>query len=105
MKGWERQEQRLAKAIGGTRNAGSGAFDRKGDVRSSDLHVEAKWTGNKQITVKSSVLEENFREAVIEGRTPVIAIELNGRNYVILEEADFLEQHEYAQAFREERGL
>ena len=90
-KPWQDQEKRIAKAVGGKVNAGSGAFDRKGDVRSPTYHIEAKWTAKKQVTIKASVLEENIREALIEGRLPVLALELNGRNYVVLDENDFLE--------------
>jgi Holliday junction resolvase len=93
--GWEKQEQRLAKTMDGRRRAGSGAFwSAKGDVRSARYLVEAKWTGAKQITVKSQVLEKIVTEAVIEGRIPVLALELNARNYVVLTEDDFLEMRD-----------
>lgn len=95
MSGWENQEKRLAKAIGGSRRAASGAFwSGKGDIRAPGYLIEAKWTGAKQITVKSQVLEKIVTEAVIEGRTPVLAIELNRKNYVILVEDDFLEMRD-----------
>jgi hypothetical protein len=44
----QKHEKRLAKAVGGTRNAASGAlWSRKGDVRSNDLLIEHKYTGKK----------------------------------------------------------
>ena len=92
--GWQKQEDRLAKMLGGSVSAGSGAFDRKGDVRAPDLLIEAKWTGKKQFTIQAAVLEKICGEAIIEGRVPVLAISLNGRNYMLLEEADFFEIHE-----------
>lgn len=88
----KKHEDRLAKAIGGSRNAASGAFwSRKGDVRSSDLLVEHKWTGKKSVTVQAAVLEKIVKEAILDGRMPVLGFSLNNENYVMLDENDFLE--------------
>lgn len=89
-------EERLARLVGGSRNAGSGAFwSRKGDVRSDDLLIEHKWTGKKSFTMKSSVLEKIVEEAILDGRTPVLGFSLNNENYIVLTEDDFLEMREY----------
>jgi hypothetical protein len=91
-----KHEDRLAKKIGGKRNAGSGAFwSRKGDVRSDDLLVEHKWTGKASVSVKAAVLEKIVTEAILDGRTPVLGLYLNGENYVVLTEDDFLELRQY----------
>lgn len=88
----KKHEDRLAKAIGGQRNAGSGAFwSRKGDVRSKDLLIEHKWTGKATVTIKAAVLEKIVREAILDSRTPVFGFCLNEENYVMLLEDDFLE--------------
>ena len=88
----QKHEKRLAKKIGGSRNAASGAiWTRKGDVRSDDLLIEHKWTGKKQTTIKSEVLKKIVREAILDGRMPVLGIHLDGENYVVLLEDDFLE--------------
>ena len=88
----KQHEDRLAKLIGGSRNAGSGAFwSRKGDVRSKDLLIEHKWTGKKSFTLKSDTLEKIVTEAILDGRTPVLGFSLNNENYVVLTEDDFLE--------------
>lgn len=90
-----KQEDRLAKTLGGSRNAGSGSFwVRKGDVRTDDLLIEAKFTGKKQFTLKAEVLETAMTEALMAGRTGVLGISLNGKDYVCLEESDFLEMYE-----------
>lgn len=95
-----KHEDRLAKAIGGRRNAASGAFwSRKGDVRSAELLIEHKWTGKKQVTVKADVLEKITKEAILDGRMPVLGFHLNGKNYVLLDEDDFLEQHQRLQEY------
>jgi hypothetical protein len=88
----KKHEDRLAKKIGGQRSAGSGAFwSRKGDVRSTDLLIEHKWTGKASFTVKAAVLEKIVKEAILDGRTPVLGFSLNNENYVMLTEDDFLE--------------
>lgn len=65
-------------------------------MRAPGILVEAKWTGKKQITVKSDVLEKIVREAVIDSRMPVLCIELNGRMYALTEWDDLLDLHERA---------
>lgn len=91
----QKHEKRIAKRIGGKRNAASGAYwSRKGDVRSDDLLIEHKYTGKKQTTIKSEVLKKIMREAILDGRTPVLGIHLDGEDYVILTEHDFIEMRE-----------
>lgn len=90
-----KHENRLAKKVGGSRTAASGAFwSRKGDVRSVDLLIEHKFTGKKQTTLKSDVLRKITREAILDGRMPVLGVHLDGEDYVVLLENDFLEMRE-----------
>ena len=94
----QKHEKRLAKKIGGKTMAASGAFwSHKGDVRSSDLLIEHKFTGKKQTTLKSDVLRKITREAILDGRMPVLGVHLDGEDYVILLEDDFLEMREKLQ--------
>ncbi len=87
-----KHEKRLAKKVGGGRNAGSGAFwQRKGDVRSKDLLIVHKWTGKQSFTMKADVLEKIITEAILDSRTPVLGFSLNKENYVVLLEDDFLQ--------------
>jgi len=95
----QKHEKRLAKAVGGSVNAASGAFwSRKGDVRSDDLLIEHKWTGKKSFSLKAEVLEKIVMEAIIDSRMPVLGISLNSKNYVLLTEDDFLEMRENLQS-------
>lgn len=88
----KKHEDRLAKKVGGQRSAGSGAFwSRKGDVRSTDLLIEHKWTGKASFTVKATVLEKIVEEAILDSRMPILGFSLNNENYVMLTEDDFLE--------------
>lgn len=87
----QKHERRLASVFDGKVNAASGAFwFRKGDVRSDEYLIEHKWTGKTQFTIKSSHLEKIYREAILDNRVPVFGFHLNGKNWVILDEDDFL---------------
>ena len=88
----QKHEKRLAKVVGGQPTAASGAFwSRKGDVRNADLLIEHKWTGKKSKTIQAAELQKITTEAIMDGRTPVFGIHLDGEDYVILLETDFIE--------------
>lgn len=87
-----KHEDRLSKVIGGSRTAASGAFwSRKGDVRSENLLIEHKWTGKKSKTIQAAELQKITTEAIMDGRTPVFGLHLDGENYVVLLETDLME--------------
>lgn len=88
----QKHEKRIAKDIGGSTTAASGAFwSRKGDVRNNELLVEHKWTGKKSKTIQSAELKKITNEAIMDGRTPIFGIHLDGEDYVILLETDLFE--------------
>ena len=88
----QKHEKRIAKTIGGSTTAASGAFwSRKGDVRNNELLVEHKWTGKKSKTIQSAELKKITNEAIMDGRTPIFGIHLDGEDYVILLETDLFE--------------
>ena len=93
----QRQEKSIAKAIGGRTVPASGAFwSRKGDVRSADLLVEAKTTDAASFAIKRTVWDKIRKEALLDGRIPVLAVQIQGRNLVVLDEEDFLALRGYA---------
>jgi len=86
----QKQEKRLASKYDGQVSAASGAFwSRKGDVRSDRFLIEAKYTAAKSISIRLDVLEKIEREAIKDSRTPVLALSVGGRNYIVLAEDDF----------------
>lgn len=88
----QKHEKRLAKELGGQVNAASGAmWNRKGDVRTGKVLLEHKYTGKKSFTLKASELEKIVMEAILDNRMPVFAIHLNGEDYVLHCESDWLE--------------
>lgn len=87
-----KHENRLAKELGGSRTAASGAFwSRKGDVRNDVVLIEHKWTGKKSKTIQAAELKKITNEAIMDGRTPVFGLHLDGENYVVLLETDLME--------------
>lgn len=98
-----KHEDRLAKKIGGSRNAASGAFwSRKGDVRNNLYLFEHKWTGKKSFSIQSSVLKKIETEAILDSREPALAFHLDGQDYVIIQETHFHELTRSAYGIKEE---
>lgn len=88
---WDRQEKDFAKKVGGRVNPGSGSgWRQRQDVRTPDYLWEMKYTGKKQVTIKSGDLEQLRKHALMEDRTPAMHLQVGGRNYVLLSEDDFL---------------
>lgn len=94
-----KQEKRGAKVYGGTLNAGSGNGARKNDVRSDDLSIEFKTTAAKSYSLKLAELLLASRQALIEGRDALFAIDFAAgkltHRYVVQTEHQYLAmQHE-----------
>lgn len=90
----DKQEARVADLFGGRVNPGSGSnWKRRQDVRVDEperLLIEAKRTGKTQVTVKADDWKQLRHHAALEDRTPLMAIELDGVNYIMMREVDFL---------------
>jgi hypothetical protein len=90
----QKQESALAQALGGRVTPASGAFwSHKGDIKTDALLVEAKCTVKRSITLQLSVWEKIRREAILTGRIPVLALQIQDRNLIVLDEEDFLAYH------------
>jgi hypothetical protein len=90
MKAWEKQERRLAEKSGGTTTAASGAFwTRKGDVRSADLLIETKQTERQSWSITRKIWDKIRREALLDGRMPVLAVQIQNTRLVVIDEEDF----------------
>lgn len=89
------QEKRTATSYKGSRNAMSGAgWVRKADVRTEDFMIENKLKMNpeaKSYSLKAVDLRDLVKRARLEGRIPLMQIDLAGHRYVVLTEDDFLE--------------
>lgn len=98
-----KQEQRGARALGGTVTPGSGNGTVKNDVRSRadgreyPVSCEYKTTSAAQYQLKLGDLVLAARNAIADGRMPLFGIEYtharggSSWRYVVLEESDYLE--------------
>lgn len=90
LRGSRDQEKRLAASFGGRRTPGSGnQWDRKNDVRTPDLSIEAKTTTKGQYILKAKELEMGEKNALLDGRDFLFVVEMNGRNWVIMPIEDY----------------
>lgn len=85
-----KQEKKLAKDLNLklTPNSGSTAF-RKGDMYTNQFLIESKSTDHESISLKKSWLEKIEEEAILEGKTPLLILEIKGRRYFVLRERDY----------------
>lgn len=84
------QENRRARRSGGTRNAGSGSgWLRKNDVRTATFSFENKITKYRSFTLKLDDLIKAEKIALLDGRTMVFEINMDGRTYMVMTEADW----------------
>jgi len=90
-----KQEKRTAESYRGSRNAMSGAgWVRKADVRTEDFMIENKLKMDpeaKSYSLKALDMRDLTKRALLEGRIPLMQIDLAGHRYVVLREDDFLE--------------
>lgn len=76
-----RQEDRVAKGLGGRRQPASGALpipSLKGDIQEDSFLIEAKRTNAKSLSVKAEWLMKIEAEAEAVGKLPALSIEIGG---------------------------
>lgn len=77
--------------MGGSRNAGSGnLWSRKNDVRNDYYSIELKETKAASYRLTLDDLIKAEQNALADRRTMIFGISIQGRNYMILTESDFL---------------
>ena len=92
----KKQEEKIAKDIGGRTTPASGAlWFAKADVRNDKYLIEAKFTDNNRYPLKYTTWDKIRREAINDGlRIPVMQIDIQGSQYALLrvEDLDALAQ-------------
>ncbi|WP_409238320.1 hypothetical protein [Streptomyces sp. PA5.6] len=84
------QESKLASHYGGIVNSGSGnGWLHKNDVRSERFSFEAKTTEKKSYSLRIDDLLKAEENALISGREMVFAVELGGRNWMVVSQETF----------------
>ena len=92
-KQWQEKERKDAKLLGNKPTPRSGGlWFAKGDSKGEKFLVENKTTANESFSITSKVWEKISREAIIEGRLPVLSIEFGGKKHeiIVLDKNDFL---------------
>lgn len=85
------QEKRLAQKIGGVTTAGSGnGWAVKNDVRNNKWSIECKTTTSSRFSVTHDALVNAEKNAILDMRNMAFVIEMRGRNWVVISEANFL---------------
>jgi hypothetical protein len=86
----QRQEKGLAAKYDGKVSPGSGnGWIHKNDVRNDTFSFEAKTTEKRQYTLKLDDLKLAEQHALLSGREMVFAIEMGGRNWMVLSQETF----------------
>ena len=82
----KKQEEKIAKDIGGRTTPGSGAlWFSKADVRNDKYLIEAKFTDSNSYQLKYTTWDKIKREAINDGlRVPVMQIDIQGSQYALL---------------------
>ena len=86
----KKQEEKIAKDIGGRTTPGSGAlWFAKADVRNDKYLIEAKFTDSNKYQLKYTTWDKIKREAINDGlRIPVMQIDIQGSQYALLRVED-----------------
>lgn len=93
-KRWEDKEKSDAKALNAKRTPRSGGlWFAKGDSKSERFLIENKTTAKENFTIQGKVWEKIAREAIMEGRVPLLSVEFGDKKIelVIIEKNDFIE--------------
>jgi Holliday junction resolvase len=88
-----KQERDIARKLGAKQHAGSGSGRDRLDMHTDGQLVECKTVleGNKQITLKADDLKLLSYHSALQDRDPVMHIRLDGKNWVLIPEANYLD--------------
>ena len=90
MKKWQQQEKNLASDFSGKRVKGSGnKWYSPGDIKSPDFLIEAKQTDKPSYSLNRKKLIKLFEEALFSYRTPLMAINIQGDDFILMWKQDF----------------
>lgn len=93
----KQHEERIAQALGGRRQPGSGnKLGRQGDVDHPDLYVEAKSTTKESLRLRAEWLVTAAGRAFMHRKKPVVALSFEAlpesrRDWVVIPLSHFIE--------------
>ena len=87
------QEKSAARALGARQHKGSGSGNKRLDMHTEGELIECKTVlrGNKSITLKSTDLRLLSHQAALQDLNPVMHVRLDGRDWVLIPEGDYVE--------------
>lgn len=89
---WYQWEEQVAKDLNTHPVVSSGNTDfQKGDVVDSHWFIDCKYTDKESYSVKNSLREKYEKKAQEEGRDFIMALNLNGKRYAVIDYDTFLE--------------
>ena len=87
---WKKQEKRLARKLNGRLQPGSGSGKyNKGDVKTAKWLCECKRTDKASYTLTEKVILKIENEAIMEGKEPLLEIEIGDRRVYVMTENTF----------------
>jgi hypothetical protein len=89
----QKQEKRVAKRMGARQHGGSGSGQWwRNDMHTDRFWVECKRTDNERyIRIDLKEVKALVKRAAEKGKTAVLALEIHGCEYVLLQDSDFQE--------------
>lgn len=93
---WYRWESKVASDLNTHPVVGSGNTDfQKGDVVDSHWFIDCKYTDKESYSVKNSLREKYEEKAALEGRDFVMALNLNGKKYAVVDYDTFIQMQKF----------
>lgn len=90
----KKTEARIAKEFGGKRNRGSGnKWYNPSDIKSLIYLIESKETNKESFSIKRSVWEKLYEEALFSKKIPLLHIRIQDLELVVISKQDFLKKY------------
>ena len=91
MKKWKKKEKLDARDFGGHSQVGSGnQWYAPGDVKTDDFLIDSKHTTKKSYSITLKTWDKLYEEALFAKRLPVLSLQIQETEIVILDKQDFL---------------
>lgn len=92
MKKWQRKEREDAKDLGGRVTPRSGGlWSFAGDVTTDEFLVDSKQTDKKSYSVKTSVWDKVYKEALMARKTPLLSLQIEDLDLIVIDKNDFID--------------
>jgi hypothetical protein len=88
---WKKKERNDAKDFGGRQTKASGSqWFQPGDVRTSKYLIDSKYTDKMSYTITKKIWDKIYEEALFSYRTPMLSVQIQDLELVILSKEDFI---------------